>query len=102
MTIFLLLQYLKDSFGNKQTNTSIKYRCYKNFDDDKFINDLENAPWEEIETIENVDEALEYWYKLFLNISNKHAPMKDKIGISDAGTPQPNRDLDAETLLVKL
>ncbi len=25
-----------------------------------------------------------------------------KIGISDDGTPQPNRDLDAETLLVKL
>ncbi len=27
---------------------------------------------------------------------------KEKIGISDAGTPQPDRDLDAETLLVKL
>ncbi len=25
-----------------------------------------------------------------------------KIGISDAETPQPDRDLDAETLLVKL
>ncbi len=25
-----------------------------------------------------------------------------KIGISDAGTPQPDRDLDAETLVVKL
>ncbi len=25
-----------------------------------------------------------------------------KIGISDAGTPQTNRDLDAKTLLIKL
>ncbi len=25
-----------------------------------------------------------------------------KIGISDAGTPQSDRDLDAETILVKL
>ncbi len=64
----------KDSFGNKQTHTSIKYRCYKNFDDDRFLNDLENSQWEEIETIENVDEALEYWYKLFLKMTNKHAP----------------------------
>ena len=75
---FPTIAVFKDSFGNKQTHTSIKYRCYKNFDDDKFLNDLENAPWEEIESIENVDEALEYWYKLFLKITNKHAPMKEK------------------------
>ncbi len=53
----------KDSSGNTQTLTSIKYRCYKTFDDDKFLNHLENTLWEEIETIENEDEALEYWYK---------------------------------------
>ncbi len=28
--------------------------------------------------------------------------VNEKIGISDAGTPQSDRDLDAETLLVKL
>ncbi len=75
---FHTIAVFKDSFGNKQTHTSIKYRCYKNFDDDKFLNDLENALWVEIETIENVDEALEYWYKLFLKITNKHVPMKEK------------------------
>ncbi len=32
----------------------------------------------------------------------KEHSWKLKIGISDAGTPQPDRDLDAETLLVKL
>ncbi len=75
---FPTIAVFKDSFGNKQTHISIKYRCYKNFDDSKFLNDLENAPCEEIETIENVDEALEYWYKLFLKITHKHAPMKEK------------------------
>ncbi len=28
--------------------------------------------------------------------------VRGKIGISDAGTPQPDRDLNVETLLVKL
>ncbi len=31
-----------------------------------------------------------------------HCPQGEKIGISDARTPQHDRDLDAETLLVKL
>ncbi len=75
---FPTIAVFKDSFGNKQTHMSIKYRCYKNFDDDIFLNDLKNVLWEEIETIENVDEALEYWYKLFLIITKKHSHMTEK------------------------
>ncbi len=32
----------------------------------------------------------------------KSSDISDKIGISDARTPQPDRDLNVETLLVKL
>ncbi len=67
----------KDSFGSKHTHTSIKLRCYKHFNEERFIEDFENAQWEQLQYIDNVDESLEQWYKLFLNV-DKHAPIKEK------------------------
>ncbi len=41
---FPTIAVFKDSFGSKHTHTSIKYRCYKIFSEERFIVDLENAP----------------------------------------------------------
>ncbi len=37
-----------------------------------------------------------------ISFEDAHFLYKLKIGISDAGTPQPDRDLNVETLLVKV
>ncbi len=55
---FPTIAVFKDSFGSKHTHTSIKYRCYKTFNEERFIEDLDNAPWEQLQYIDNVDESL--------------------------------------------
>ncbi len=62
---FPTIAVFKDSFGSKHTHTSIKYRYYINFNEERFIEDLENAPWEQLQYIDNVDESLGQCYKMF-------------------------------------
>ncbi len=47
------------------------------------------------------DKVFLFWGKKGIFSQNMAEPLK-KIGISHAGTPQPDRDLNVETLLVKL
>ncbi len=68
----------KDSFGSKHTHTSIKYRCYKKINEERFIEDLENALWEQLQYIVNIDESLGQWYKMFLYIVNRQAHLGKK------------------------
>ena len=73
---YLVCTTLKAPSG-KQTHNTIRFRDYKNFDQEKFISDLEtelNAL--NIMQLNNLNEA---WLKLknaLINISNKHAPIK--------------------------
>ncbi len=75
---FPTIAVFKDLFGSKHTHTSIKYSCYKHFNKERFIEDFEIAPWEQLQYIDNVDESLGQWYKMFLYIVNKHAPFRKK------------------------
>ena len=49
---------LKSSFGSKNCHTSITYRSYKDFNQQAFLDD--------------VNETLDKWYELFHNAMNKH------------------------------
>ncbi len=68
----------KDSFGSKNTHTSIKYRCYENLNEDKFAQDLETALWVQLQNIDNVDDCLEALYKLFLRVVDRHFSINKK------------------------
>ena len=71
-------------FGNrKQTNCiksntqqTITFRSFKNFDESRFISDMHDKPWETIEYFNDINEIVEVWNKMFLEIVNKHAPLK--------------------------
>ncbi|MCG8093593.1 MAG: endonuclease/exonuclease/phosphatase family protein [Candidatus Thiodiazotropha endolucinida] len=71
-------------FGSRKLNNCIKtnthqtitYRSFKNFDENAFKADLQEVPWETVERFDNIDEAVDVWNSMFLEIVNKHAPMK--------------------------
>ncbi|VDI02188.1 Hypothetical predicted protein [Mytilus galloprovincialis] len=63
---------------SKMEHLSIEYRSFKQFDKNKFIENLTNTPFYLIESIGDVDEAANYWYNLFLSTLDKHAPKKIK------------------------
>jgi hypothetical protein len=68
----------KESFGRKYSHTTIKYRCYKNFNEEAFCKDLSQIPWDTIDIFDYVDNALEAWYNLFLDMIDKHLPLREK------------------------
>ena len=71
-------------FGNRKLNSvvnshshqTITYRSFKHFDENAFINDLRQIPWEILESFNDVSECVQIWNILFLEIVNKHAPLK--------------------------
>ena len=55
-----------------------EYQSFKNYDKMKFINDLNQVPWSVIDGVENVDDAIFVWERLFSEIGNEHVPLKIK------------------------
>ena len=62
--------------GPKNIHYTIKYRSFKNFDEIKFIEDLQTIPWDVVKVFEDVDDALETWYSLMSDVIDKHIPLK--------------------------
>ena len=58
---------------------TVKYRCYKNFNNDAFLYDLSNSELCTKVTTKNgdVEQARLNWKTEFQRISNKHAPIKE-------------------------
>ena len=65
-----------NNFVKSNTHQTITYRSFKNFDESKFICDMHEVPWETIEYFNDIDEIVEVWNKMFLEVVNKHAPLK--------------------------
>ena len=57
---------------------TIKYGNMKKFNQDKFLGDLSEVPFSEIRSLTNPSDMVAYFNELFLNISNKHAPLVEK------------------------
>jgi len=62
---------------SKQHHT-IKYRSMTMFDKDDFVLDIQYAPWHVIEIFDDPNDALGYWLTLFLEILERHAPLREK------------------------
>ena len=62
----------------KKEGRSIKFRCFKDIDNDDFRDDLLNAPWENVLNCHDVNDAWSIWHSTFMSIINHHAPMKSK------------------------
>ena len=55
----------------------LKVRSYKNFNEEKFKEDLKMAPCHVGESFESVDEHYEYWEALLNKIVDDHLPTRD-------------------------
>ncbi len=62
--------------ANKHSHETITYRSFKTFDENAFTNDLNLVPWEIIQQYDTIDDVLTKWMELFLNVVNKHAPLR--------------------------
>ena len=70
MTVTVLKMYIK-----KKKPRCVNYRCYKSFNEGDFRHDL-------LKCLETLDEATmnyDNFLEIFINILNKHAPLKQKI-----------------------
>ena len=54
----------------------ITTRSYKNFDEDKFRDDVSLAPWDTVSLFEHMDDQVFSFNKLFLDVLERHAPLK--------------------------
>ena len=60
------------------THKYVNYRFMKKFNKDSFLLDLANASFDNILSSNNPDEALSTFVDIFMNLVNKHAPLKRK------------------------
>ncbi|MEW8546816.1 MAG: reverse transcriptase family protein [Candidatus Thiodiazotropha sp.] len=60
----------------KSNHFSISYRSFNNFDEAKFIEDLQSVPWDTIKLFDDTDDIMEAWLDLFLQVVDKHVPIK--------------------------
>ena len=58
---------------------TIEYRSYKNYNKDSFNEDLKNIPWHVVfNNTDNLDDCVNTWNKLFLDVVGAHAPTKTR------------------------
>ena len=60
----------------KSPSGSVNMRSYKNYDRDKFVEDLKQVSWHETALVDDVSEMLDHFYTNFLNVLEIHAPIK--------------------------
>ena len=60
----------------KATPRTIEYRSFKGFDENAFIQDLENVSWHIVDDDSNINDAVLTWNKLFTEVADSHAPLK--------------------------
>ncbi|XP_044756852.1 uncharacterized protein LOC123315281 [Coccinella septempunctata] len=59
----------------KKVSRLIKYRDFSNFDNDVFLEDLQNKRWIEFLYESNIDNKVEIFNSFLLSVFNKHAPV---------------------------
>ena len=57
---------------------TMKYRCFSNFNEQLFLNDLSLSPMAMVYNMTEPTEALDFWLDIFNTIYNRHAPYKQK------------------------
>ena len=89
MTVTVLKMYIK-----KKKPIYIKYRCYKIFIERNFRLDLLRC----FELLDEESINYDYFLDIFLNVLNKHAPMKQKI-VRGNQSPFMTKDLSKAIML---
>ena len=61
---------------SKNSHQIITYRSFRNFEENRFLNDLYSVPWEIIEQFDNLDDIVSSWNALLLDVLDRHAPIR--------------------------
>ena len=69
---------LKTRVSKKKEHTTIRYRCFKNFDETLFLQDLSQINFDNVLQQSDPEKALDIWYALFSSVLGKHAPIRTK------------------------
>ena len=69
---------VKISKPKQKQHTSILYRSFKKFNADNFLSDLHKLSWYDVYNCTCPDAALDTWKTLFLEVLDKHAPLRRK------------------------
>ena len=83
----------------------IEYRSMRQFNNDAFLQDLRNVPWDTAYIYDNVDDLWDHWATLFKEILDIHAPIKKKRIRGDQLpwiTPEIQREISRRNRLFKL
>lgn len=64
----------KENANGKQ----ISYRSIKHFDEDAFMSDMFNSPWQNVNACTSPDEALACWSSIYQDVIDKHMPIIHK------------------------
>ena len=67
-------------------------RSFKHYNKEEFIKDIAAIPWSILESFDDINDALGIWNDLFVDGSNRHAPLK-KIGMISSSKPWISNDL---------
>ena len=67
-------------------------RCFKHYNKEEFIKDIAAIPWSILESFDDINDALGIWNDLFVDGSNRHAPLK-KILMISSSKPWISNDL---------
>ena len=69
---------LSKAFDTGPVHKFINYRDTKTFDEEQFLNDLNNQPWSVIDIFDDANDALDYFSDVFNSVLSTHAPKKQK------------------------
>ena len=59
-------------------NLSVKKRCFKNFNETAYLNDLSNLNWNVVYTLHDPNSMWDKWLNLLTSVIDKQAPIKKK------------------------
>ncbi len=79
-----LIYLVRCSRKPRNTFRNIQFRNLKTYSAERFVADLHNASWEEIDTSLTVDDAWNVFKSLLNNIIEKHAPLQSKRARADS------------------
>lgn len=79
--MFAVRRYKKahiHSSNSKKQHLSFEYRNLKSLDNQKFVKDLSEAPWDTAFVFDETDDIVDSWYGIFNSILDKHTPVMSK------------------------
>ena len=74
----LIYAIRKFALPSRNTHQYVTARAFKNFNGDAFRDELKLVPWDTLNRFNTPDEMLESWQNMFLNVANRHAPIRSR------------------------